>query len=205
MELTELLHTSDQKLIDEITEASALEEFEENQLVIDIGQKLPGMPLVLDGLLRVYRVVDDQEYFLYHIQKGEVCAMAIQCCLSHKKSDIRIYADRPSRVLFIPAEQGAEWMSQYPEWSIFMLRSISDKFAKLTYSIDGLAFETLETRLVDYLQEKAEVLGTMALPVTHTQMARDLNSSREVISRTLKKLQNKGLIRKDRGLVVLAS
>ena len=203
MELSRILNTTDQDLISELESAGIRKSTKENELIVDVGNKMPGIPLVLSGLLKVYRVAEDQEIFLYHIEAGEICAMAIQCCLSHKKSGVRIYSDVSSEILFVPAEPGAAWINEYPDWSKFILRSITDKFSKLTYHIDGLAFENLEKRLYDYLVEKSDAYRSRIVQTTHTEMARDLNSSREVISRNLKRLQEKNLIRKEAGAIVL--
>lgn len=203
MKLSRILNIENEAIIDALNSSGIQKNTEQNELIIDVGEKMPGIPLVISGLLKVYRVREDQEIFLYHIEPGEICAMAINCCMSHKKSGVRIYSDVSSEIIYIPADKGQEWLNLYPEWSRFMLRSITDKFTKLTDHIDGLAFENLETRIIDYLSEKAEAYQSKFISITHSEMARDLNSSREVISRNLKSLHSKNFIKREGGMISL--
>jgi CRP/FNR family transcriptional regulator len=178
-------------LIEAINRNAKEVKLKEGDLLLDVGQIVRVIPIVLSGTLKVSRI-DDQghELFLYYINPNESCALTFTCCMEQHSSEIRVMADEDSLVLTIPITAMDEWMMKYPSWKSFIMRTIRSRFNELLSMIDQIAFQRLDERLVSYLKEKSKATGSVLIHASHEQIAIDLASSREVISRLLKRLEN---------------
>lgn len=177
--------------------------FSEGDIVVDIDQTMDGLPLVISGRLKVYKEDDnDNEIFLYYLLPNDICSMGIKCCITEGRSQARVYADEDSDVLFV-SKESIEQLQNNQEWNNFVIQSLANRVEELLEVADDLAFKKLDQRVLDYLNKKAELNKTKALKLTHKDISKDLNSSREVISRILKKLENEGAIRQQRNQVTL--
>jgi CRP/FNR family transcriptional regulator len=178
-------------LIEAINRNAKEVKLKEGDLLLDVGQIVRVIPIVLSGTLKVSRI-DDQghELFLYYINPNESCALTFTCCMEQHSSEIRVMADEDSLVLTIPITAMDEWMMKYPSWKSFIMRTIRSRFNELLSMIDQIAFQRLDERLVSYLKEKSKATGSLLIHASHEQIAIDLASSREVISRLLKRLEN---------------
>lgn len=103
-------------------------------------------------------------------------------------------ADEDSQLWLIPVEYMDKWMQKYPSWKTFVLRTMQNRFYEMLRALDMLAFNNLDTRLLNYLKEKSRNTGRTVISISHEQIANDLASSRVVISRMLKKLENQGRV-----------
>lgn len=189
-------------LIDEILKLGEFKEFDVDDEIIDIGQQITHFPLVVSGSLKV--MTEDEkgnELLLYYLEMGDTCAMTMQCCLKSSKSKIRVTAEDITKMVFIPVKKMEEWIVKYPSWRRFVFDSYNNRLNEMLESIDSLAFTNLESRLYKYLKDKALVNSSPELKITHYQIADELNSSRVVISRLMKKLENEGKITQDRNRV----
>lgn len=174
--------------------------------LLEAGQTVRVMPLVLSGLVEVSRVEEDgRELLLYYINPNEGCAMTFTCCMQAQASEIRAVAAEDSEILALPVRFMDEWMAQYPEWKRFVMRTIQMRFQELLRTIDQVAFHKLDERLVFYLREKSRVTGSALINLSHEEIASDLASSRVVISRLLKKLEDDGKLLLYRNQVKLLS
>lgn len=181
----------DAKLIEAIRKNAKEVKLKEGELLLDVGQVVRVIPIVLSGTLKVSRIDDEgHELFLYYIHPNESCALTFTCCTEQHSSEIRAVADEDSLVLTIPIEAMDEWMMKYPSWKSFIMKTIRSRFNELLSMIDQIAFQRLDERLVSYLKEKAKTTHSALIHVSHEQIAIDLASSREVISRLLKRLEN---------------
>ena len=180
-------------LLQEIADAARQREFAAGDVVLETGSIVRMAPLLLSGLLKVIRV-DEQgnELFLYYIKEQESCAMTFTCCMQQLPSEIRITAEEDSEVLLIPIDRMDQWMMKYPSWKTFVMKTIRGRFQELLRTIDQIAFQKLDDRLLHYLRLKS-VSGPV-ISLSHQQIADDLATSRVVISRLLKKMENDGLI-----------
>jgi CRP/FNR family transcriptional regulator, anaerobic regulatory protein len=179
------------KLIEEIKKKSKEVHLKEGELLLDIGQTVRVIPIVLSGTLKVSRIDDEgHEIFLYYIHSNESCAMTFTCCMEQHPSEIRIAADEDSEILTISLVSMEEWMMNYPTWKRFIMRTIRSRFNELLTMIDQIAFQRLDERLVHYLKEKSKSTHSAVINLSHEQISIDLASSREVISRLLKRLEN---------------
>jgi CRP/FNR family transcriptional regulator len=159
-------------------------------VIIEYGQTVRVMPLVLSGSIKVSRQ-DDQgkELLLYYINPGESCAMTLTCCMEFFPSEIEAIAEDDVTLLAIPVPVMDEWLQKYPTWKKFIMRSIRFRFHELLKTVDQIAFQNLDDRLIYYLKEKTKALGSSLINLSHQQIAQELATSRVVISRLLKKLE----------------
>jgi CRP/FNR family transcriptional regulator, anaerobic regulatory protein len=186
-----------------ILESSKLMRFEKGDIVLDLGQPVVGLPYVKSGLLKVYKEdQDDNEFFMYYLSPNEVCSMGLKCCLEHGRSMARVYAEEDSELLFIPSET-VQKLSSNTEWNQYVIGSLVQRIDELTEVANELAFKKLDDRIIDYLEKLAELKHTKELAITHREISKDLNSSREVISRVLKRLEKEGALTQSRSSITL--
>ena len=161
------------------------------ETVIEIGTTVRIMPIVLSGTLKVSRIDEEgREILLYYINPNESCAMSFTCCMQHFPSEIKVVAEEDSEILTIPVTVMDEWLVKYPTWKSFVMISIRNRFNEILKAIDQIAFQKLDERLISYLKEKSKKTGSTLINASHEQIAGDLATSRVVISRLLKKLEN---------------
>jgi len=161
------------------------------------------IPLVSSGLLKVSRLEDDKELLLYYIKPGESCVMSLTACLHNQQSQVLAITEEASELLLIPAHFVQEWMHSYPAWNSFVYDMFNLRYTELLQTIDSLIFHSMDQRIRSFLLDKAGSSGTDSLEITHLEIARQLNTAREVVSRIMKKLETEYFIRQDRGKITL--
>ncbi|ELR73461.1 transcriptional regulator, Crp/Fnr family [Fulvivirga imtechensis AK7] len=202
--LTELLEAQgfEKGLIDEIITTGRLKKISKGSNVITPGMNAKEIPLVLEGTLKVMRQdKDGSEIFLYYLEGGEACAMSITCCLENKKSEFSAVAEEDTLLWMIPMTLMDKWVEKYPAFRRFIFKSYQKRFDELLLAIDSMAFMKLDQRLYKYLLDKKQASGSFEINKTHEQIARELNTSRVVISRLLKQLENEGKIEQHRNKI----
>jgi len=191
-------------LVDEIVSSAKLVEFKEGDVLIDIGRYIKTVPLLINGAIKVMREDRDKgELLLYFIEKGDTCAMTLACCVGDKKSEVKAVAENDGLVAMIPVSKMEEWLGKYKTWRAFVMESYNNRFIELLGALDNIAFTNMDNRLYNYLLEKSQVNRSNTINKTHKEIAEDLNSSRVVISRLLKVLENEGKIKLNRNSVEL--
>jgi CRP/FNR family transcriptional regulator len=178
-------------LIHELQQKGKLLQVKAGDAILDIGQTVRQIPLVLEGSIKVSRMDEDgRELLLYYINPNESCAMTFTCCMQQYPSEIRAIAEDNVSILAIPVTVMDEWLVKYPTWKAFVFRTIRSRFNELLKAIDQIAFQKLDERLINYLKDKSQIAGSTILNLSHQQIADDLATSRVVISRLLKKLEH---------------
>lgn len=184
----------DEELLRKLAGIGKLTEFEAEELVMRPGQYIRSAVLVLEGRIKLHREGDDgEELFLYYLGPGEACALSMICAMRQETSALKATAVSRVEALVIPIEQLDDLMRNHKAWYYFVLGSYRNRFEEVLGLLDQVVFKSLDEKLEHYLKRQFRELGD-SLPLTHHQIALDLNSSREVISRLLKKMENKGLI-----------
>lgn len=192
------------ELINEITKVGTLHEIKEGEVVIDYEQNLRGMPLVLDGAIKILRKDNDgDELALYYLEQGDSCTMTMTCCLKQQKSNIKAIAETDLTFVSIPVIKMKEWMRKYQTWMAFVFESYNTRFNEMLEAIDNLAFNNMHDRLFKYLKDQVLVRKTTVLDLSHQDIAYDLHTSRVVISRLLKSLEKEGLIELGRNKIMV--
>ena len=183
------------ELVQEIVRIATIKTFTEGEVLMRTGQNIRSAILVLDGLVKIYRE-DEQgnEFFMYYLDADKACAISLVCALGQETSGLMARAVNEATILSIPVNYVDEWMGKYKSWAQFALSSYRERFEELLLTVDHIAFRNMDERLVFYLKRHRDQFSTNKIHTSFTEIAQDLNSSREVISRLMKKLSDKGII-----------
>ncbi len=194
----------EEDLMQEILKVSKVYDFKEGDIIIDFNENISNMPLMLSGAIKILREdFDEGELLLYFIEKGDTCAMSMKCCLGNAKSEIRAMAETDGQLILIPIAKMNEWLGKDESWRNFVFNSYNNRLKEMLTAIDNLAFMNMDERLLNYLLEKSKINHTKQIHNTHQEIAYDLNTSRVVVSRILKALENKGKIKLNRAYIEL--
>jgi CRP/FNR family transcriptional regulator len=182
-------------LIREIMQFGEIRSFSEGELIMDYGKYIRFMPLIVHGTIKVLKKDEmGKEILLYYLSANESCSMAYSCCMEAKKSEVRAIAEEDAQIIAVPHVKLDEWLCKYPSWKNYIMRSFNERFMELLRSIENIAFHKLDDRLLHYLKEKQKHTESAVIKASHNQIADELATSRVVISRLLKQLENDGKI-----------
>lgn len=191
-------------LLDEMDTKATSVFAKEGEVILDIGQTIKVVPLTLKGSLKISRLDESgKELLLYYVNARQSCVMTFTCCMQRYPSEIQVTAETDVDFIAIPISTMDQWLMKFPTWKSFVMRTIRDRFNELLQAIDQLAFQRLDERLVHYLKKKSVVTGSTLINLSHEEIANELASSREVISRILKKLENDKKVLLYRGQIKL--
>lgn len=194
----------EQELLDALEANGTVKVFKPDELLMRTGQYFKSTVLILDGLVKLYREDDEGgEFFMYHLESGNACALSMICATKNETSTVLAKAITETTVLMVPLHLMDQWMKQYRSWYYFVLETYRTRFEELLQTIDQIAFRALDERLEFYLKKNQRALKTNMLNISHQEIANELNSSREVISRLLKKMEQKGMVALHRNQVEL--
>jgi CRP/FNR family transcriptional regulator len=192
LQLKTLFPNLEEGLYNELAEHGTIRKVKAGETLLKVGQTIRSTMLIINGLVKLYREDDEgKEFFIYHLNAGQACSLSMVCAAKHETSEVLAKALTDATVLAIPLEYMEQWMSKYKSWYQFVITSYRNRFEELLKTIDAIAFTAMDERLEYYLKKQVEQLGSN-LKITHQEVANDLNSSREVISRLLKKMEAKG-------------
>ena len=194
IEIKLLFPNLEENLYKEILEHGTIKEVKAGETLLKVGQTIRSTMLILNGVVKLYREDDDgKEFFIYHLDAGQACSLSMVCAAQHETSEVLAKALTDTIILGIPLAFMDQWMSKYKSWYQFVITSYRSRFEELLKTIDAIAFSNMDERLENYLKKQVNKLGTN-LKMTHQDIANDLNSSREVISRLLKKMETKNWV-----------
>lgn len=178
-------------LLEELKKVAKTATAKEGDVILDYGQIIRSMPIISKGVIKVYRMDEEgREILLYYVNASESCAMTFTCCMEQFPSEIKAVAEEDVEMLTIPIDVMDKWLMNYSTWKSFVMTTIRNRFNEMLHSIDQIAFHKLDERLVNYLKQKSTATKSKLLNLTHDEIATDLATSRVVISRLLKKLEN---------------
>ncbi|WP_299119154.1 Crp/Fnr family transcriptional regulator [uncultured Winogradskyella sp.] len=202
--LQQFSYLFDETIINDISNVAQLQKFRKNDIIIDIGQELNYIPLLINGNIKVLREDSDgNELLLYVLESGDTCAMSLTCCMAKSVSKIRAIADEDTTVVMIPIEYMAKWFNTNDSWRSFILQSYQICFDEMLETIDTLAFMKMDERLFKYLTDHVKLTASTSLEITHQEIAQDLHTSRVVISRLLKQLEKENKIELGRNKIIV--
>lgn len=194
----------EEDLIREIARTGVLKTVKEGEIIMDINDYINVMPLLLEGAIKILREdTEGNELLLYFLERGDTCAFTLSCCLGQTRSEIRAVAERDTQLIMVPINKMEEWTATYKSWRNFVFESYHSRLTEMLETIDTLAFMNMDRRLLRYLQDKAKINQSEELQVTHQQIAYDMNTSRVVVSRLLKKLELEKRISLQRNQIVV--
>lgn len=191
-------------LKDEVSTFGQLKKFTAGSVIQQEDSYIKAIPLVLNGSLKVMRTDSDgHEILLYYITPGESCIMSFLGGIHNETSKVRAIVEEDAEILFIPVEKASEWVKKFPEWSDFIFRLYHKRFEELLTAVNAIAFQKLDTRLLQLLKQKSELYQSKEIKVTHQQLADELGTAREAVSRVIKQMENEGLVQLSRNKITL--
>ena len=200
-ELMRMFPMFEKDLAEYLSKIGQIKVFEEGELLMKTGQFFKSAVLIIRGHVKLYREGEEgNEFFMYYLDPGEACALSMICATRNQASSIMAIADEETEVVLIPIQYMDTLMREYRSWYYFVLETYRNRFEELLSVIDNIAFKNMDERLEWYLKRQAEISGN-SLNIKHQQIANDLNTSREVISRLLKKMEKEGLLTLNRNLI----
>ena len=195
---------SDKDLIEHLSELGGVRKIQPGEHLIQVGSYIKFVPIVISGKIKISRIgKEGEELFLYHLLEKQTCSVSLQCCKANAPSSVNATATENTELVVIPMEAIENLQAQFGEWREFIQQTYALRFQDLLDVIDGIAFHHLDERLWNYLKAWKQENQESVMHRSHSEIAADLNSSREVVSRLLKQLEKKGLVRLSRNKIVL--
>ncbi len=189
-------------LLEEIIEVGEVRFYREGELLMDVGDKITFVPLLLRGVFKILREDDEEnEIAIYFLERGDTCASTFINFINTNKSPVRAIAETDSEVILISLEYFDGWMAKYKSFRDYVIESYNIRLNEMLEAIDTMTFMKMDERLLKYLHDRVQVLRETTLNTTHQRIAYDLNTSRVVISRLLKQLENEGKIKLKRNKI----
>lgn len=196
-----LLSSFPQELRQTLESEALRHHFEAGQEILREGQYVHAVPLVLSGVIKVYVRQEARELLLYYINPKESCVMSFSAGLWQIPSKVFAVVERPAEVLLLPVETLRPWLQRYPYLQELFFQQFNQRYEDLLLTLTGVLFEQMDQRLYDYLRRRAEVTGSRVLHLRHHDIAQDLGTAREVVSRVLKRLEQEGKVKASQGKI----
>ncbi len=184
----------EKELIDEIVSVGVLMQIEPDTMIIREGQYIKHLPIVMDGIVKVYSQFENRELLLYYIKQQQSCIVSFDAAIYNRPSSIYAVTEEPTSVLLIPSGNVAHWVSKYPRFNQLFFDLYHRRYLDLLDTINQLIFHTLDQRIFNYLKEKSKIVQSNTVNIRHHQIARDLGTAREVVTRIIKKLEIEGKV-----------
>ncbi len=196
------LQNADEDILTALRQNATLVRLPAEEYICWEGDRCNHLALLLEGTVRVYKVGENgREITLYRLHSGESCVLTASCILSGRAFPALAVVEKPATALLVPAGLLKEWVSAYPPWREYVFSLMTDRLGQIITTVEEVAFRRVDIRLAELLLKSANVSGTVKL--THQEIARDLGSAREVISRILKDFEKQGWIDLQRGAIVI--
>lgn len=192
----------EKELIDEIINVGHFDKIKSGELLIDIGNEMTHIPLILDGVVKIMRrEKEGEEFLLYFLERGDTCAISFVNCINKKRSIFKGVVEKDMEGIFLPVDHIDDWLVKYKSWRHFIIDSYHFRLLEMVESIDSLAFLKMNQRVLKHLSDKAKISNSIDLEITHQEIADDLNTSRVVITRLIKELHDEGKIHSTRNKI----
>ena len=199
-----LPNLTDPKLLGRLLEKGQFSTFEPGKTLMEPGQFIKAVPLVLEGSIKIMRVDEDgKELFLYYLETGETCALSLTCCSAARPSEIKAVVEEKASLLFIPIQVHEQLVDEFKQWKDFVSTTYQHRFQEMLTVLDAVAFKRMDERLMNYIVTKMKQLKSNELHTTHQEIANELGTAREVISRLLKQLEKKKWIELGRNVIYI--
>ncbi len=196
----------EEHLIEEMQDSAKLIFLPADSILMEIGSYIKQMPFLVSGVIKVTREdKDGNELLLYYLNRGETCTMSMICCMADARSKVRATVIEDAEIIMLPVNKLNQWIREYDSIRNFVFQSYQTRFEELLLTIDNIAFLKMDQRLEGYLMKRCRELNTNILTMTHLEIAQDMNTSREVISRLLKQMEKLGKIKLHRFKIEVVS
>ena len=190
--ITPEIHVSPE-LMAEFQKVGVIKEFATGDIVLDEEAYIRSIPLVTKGIIKVLRTEEDgREILLYYIKAGESCVMSLSGGLQGSSSKVRVEVEEDATILFLPAEKIPDLIKNHPEWLDYIFKLYHKRFEELLNMVNEISFKKIDERLLSLLKKKQLLINEKIIPTTHEQLANELGTSRVVVSRVLKTMEEDG-------------
>lgn len=187
-----------------IAQMGIIKHIKQDDIILREDTYINSIPILLFGALKVTRKdADGKEFLIYYIKPGESCVMSLLGSMYAEKSHIQAIAEEDSELLIIPIASSTEWIREFPEWTAYFFRIFQKRFEELLQVVDSVAFQKMDMRIINFLQKKSEINNNKSIQITHQQIADELGTVREVVSRILKQLERENQIKLARNNITL--
>ena len=189
---------------EELLEHGEIREFPGGTEILREEQYVKVLPIVLEGLVKVFTRFGDREMLLYYIQPEQSCVMSLSAVLKNEPSRVFAATEEPSRILLIPYTRVESWLKKFPDFNAMFYQQYDLRYSEMLDTIQHIMLNKMDRRLHDYLLQKAELTGNKPIKLSHAQIANELGTVREVVSRVIKKLETEGkLSQGNEGIVLM--
>lgn len=182
------------EMLDNLMQPSLMRDIPKDTEILSEGQYIKAIPLVVEGLIKVYSRYEDKELLLYYIQPFQSCIMSFSSAIASEPSRVFAITEEDTLALLLPVEKVSQWIKQFPEFNTLFFQQYNLRYSELLETINYLLYYKLDKRIYDYLLEKSKIKSEKTLNLKHKQIANELGTAREVVSRILKKLEKEGKI-----------
>lgn len=195
---------TDPKLLQAILDKGQVMQLEHGKVLLEPGQFVKAVPLVIEGSIKIMRMDEDgKELFLYYLDQGETCALSLTCCSASRPSEIKAVVEEQATIVFIPVQIHEQWSDEFKQWKDFVSSTYQQRFQEMLVALDAVAFKRMDERLMRYIVTKMKQHKANELHTTHQEIANELGTSREVVSRLLKTLEKKKWIELGRNVIYI--
>ena len=175
---------------------------EPGTILMNENSNIKNIPIVLSGSVKVFREDESgRELLLYYIHPGETCISSILGGINNETSKVKAIVEDKAEILMIPIEKANLLVQKFPQWNEFVLRLYNKRFEELLSVINAIAFQKIDQRILESLEKKSKLSGTAEINITHQQLADELGTAREVVSRLLKQLEKENKIELSRNKI----
>ena len=182
-------------LVKEIENSGNLKHFEAGDTIVNMDSYIKHIPVVISGSMKVIRTEEDgREILLYYLRPGESCIVSILAGMKNETSKIKAIVEEDAEIMLIPADKAKEWVRKYPEWTDFIFNLYQKRFEELLEVVNSVAFQKIDTRLLQLIKQKTQLYQSKEISVTHQQLADELGITREATSRVLKQMEKENLL-----------
>ncbi|PXY42678.1 Crp/Fnr family transcriptional regulator [Flavobacterium cheongpyeongense] len=192
------------ELINTIEENGSPQDFKTGTVLMRTGQYIKNTILIIEGKIKIFREDEDGgEFLLYYLHPGQACAISMICTAKSEKSQIMAKVVEDVSVMMIPLQLMDKWMMEHRTWYEFVIETYRSRFEEVLEVVDNIAFRSMDERLEFYLKRHSDSCGCNEIKLSHQEIANELNTSREVVSRLLKKMEQRGLVKLNRNQIEL--
>jgi len=195
MDIADSLSYLNATLVSKIQEVSILKEIPKSTEILREGQFIKVIPIVLNGLIKVYTRHEDRELLLYYIQPDESCIMSFSASIKNEPSQVFAITEEDTLALLLPVDEVSKWIVQFPDINTLFFKQYRQRYSELLDTIHHVLFNRMDKRLYEHLKTKTVVKNENPIRTSHQQIANELGTVREVISRVMKKLESEGLVK----------
>ncbi|HEY1044816.1 MAG TPA: Crp/Fnr family transcriptional regulator [Bacteroidia bacterium] len=176
-------------LIETMVKNSDVKHFTKGTQILSEGQYVNVVPILTDGLLKVFTRQEDKELLLYYVQSYESCIMSFMAGMRDEKSKVFAECVEDSTLLLLKMDRLKVWVNEQPRLNLLFYNLFDQRYTELLSTINLLLYDRLDKRILEFLKQRVSVFGKNPVKISHRELANELGSAREVVSRLLKKLE----------------